>query len=167
MRQTIPTLPRVGGRHGADGGAHAVTPPGGRMAATGDLALTQGLGGRALLAERYDVLDVTGRLVRSVTRATAAEILAAGIADGIGRTSIKYLRLRVEVWGPSAARTWFGSAERGRVRPAAFRHNDRVCAGYVMPRGGGPDVGAASLPSPMATTGARTRASRSLGRLAG
>jgi len=99
----------------------------------GDLAPNQGLGGRALLADRFDVLDTTGRLIRSVSREVAAEILDAGIAEGIGRTCVKYLRLHVEVTSPtsSSLRTWLGSSNRGRIRPAVYAHDGRACAAYA------------------------------------
>jgi len=97
-----------------------------------DLASNQGLGARALLAERYDVLDAAGRLVRSVSREVAAEILDAGIANGVGRTCVKYLLLRIEVAERSrtSLRTWLGSANRGRVRPSAYGHDKQACATY-------------------------------------
>lgn len=93
------------------------------------LAATQGQDeGRALPANRYDVLDVTGRRVCNVSRDAAVGILATGNADAIGRTCVKYIQLRVEVEpGSLSPATWFGSSRSGRVQPGKFAHNNRVC----------------------------------------
>jgi len=50
--------------------------------------------GKSLLADRYDVLTVDGRLVCRVDRAQAEQAILAGVVEGIGRTCVKYLRIR-------------------------------------------------------------------------
>jgi hypothetical protein len=100
------------------------------------LASIQDSDGRALFADHFDVLDVTGRRVQTVSREVAAEILDAGLADGIGRTCVKYLRLRVEVAGRSrtSLRTWIGSTDAGHIRPAVYAHDDQACTAYRADR---------------------------------
>ena len=49
--------------------------------------------GRPLLADRYDVLTSDGRLVFRVDRAQAEQAILAGVAEGVGRTCVKYLRI--------------------------------------------------------------------------
>lgn len=58
-----------------------------------DLAVNQGER-KPLLADSYDVLASDGRFICRATREQAAEAIAAGIAEGIGRTCVKYLRIR-------------------------------------------------------------------------
>jgi len=50
--------------------------------------------GIPLLADRYDVLTADGRLVCRVDRAQAEQAILAGVAEGVGRTCVKYLRIR-------------------------------------------------------------------------
>ena len=49
--------------------------------------------GRPLLADRYDVLTADGRLVCRVGRSQAEQAILAGVAEGIGRKCVKYLRI--------------------------------------------------------------------------
>ena len=46
-----------------------------------------------LLADRYDVVTADGRFVCRVDRAEAEAAILAGVAEGIGRTCVKYLRI--------------------------------------------------------------------------
>ena len=48
---------------------------------------------RPLLADRYDVLTADGRLVCRVDRCQAERAILAGVAEGIGRKCVKYLRI--------------------------------------------------------------------------
>ena len=69
--------------------------------------------GRLLLADRYDVLTTDGRLVCRVDRTQAEQAILAGVAEGIGRKCVKYLRIARR---STVARLNEGSHTTQRVR---------------------------------------------------
>lgn len=96
-----------------------------------DLAANQEPG-IPLLAERYAVLDCTGRKLFTVRRDRAIEGIAQGVFVGIGRTCVKYLRTNSAADPArserlSAPRTWNGPSNPGVGAPARFDHNAHVC----------------------------------------
>lgn len=71
------------------------------------LAATQ-TEGKALLAESYEVRSTTGRFLFSATRQQATHAIRSGIADPIGQTCVKYLRIRSR--GDVASHAWRGGS---------------------------------------------------------
>ena len=79
------------------------------------LAANQG-GARSLplLDEKYDLLTTEGRFICRVTRDEASQAIAARVAEGVGRTCVKYLKIdRIDALVPLIHA---GSAMTCRVR---------------------------------------------------
>jgi hypothetical protein len=74
-----------------------------------------------------DVRDADGRLVRKVDEAQAARLVET---DAGRRVNAREVRLNIKL---GSDRTWFGSAQVGRVRVASFAHNTRVCNFWKQP----------------------------------
>lgn len=71
-----------------------------------------------------EVRDGDGRLLRTVDDHAAAEIVARDLGQWRGAREI---RLNDSLRHNGFARTWYGSERPGRIQPAAYAHNQRVC----------------------------------------